>query len=225
VEAGRQLESWTSPEYAAQWAGEDVVADMLDLPRRISVALVEDAGIEVEHVVDLGSGPGAYLEALLRAFPAARGTRVDVSEAMRDLARERLADLGDRVSYVVGDAERLDELDLAPAQVVASSRALHHFAPESLERVYRAASDLVTAGGFLFNLDHVGTRGDWERVHRRVRERFTGARRHGLAPHRHDYPLAPAEAHGGWIEAAGFGPYDTPWRMFYSALIVARKPG
>jgi len=224
VTAENQLESWESAEYAVQWAGEDVIADMLDLPRRMSVAIVADAGIEVAHVIDVGSGPGAYLVPFLCAFPNARATWIDASDAMRELAEQELAGDASRVTYVVADAERLGELDVEPAQVVLSSRALHHFSPESLQDVYRAAFDIVTPGGFVMNLDHVGARGDWEQVQRRIRAQFTGDRKQALKPHRHDYPLARSDEHAAWMEAAGFGPADTPWRMFYSALVVARKP-
>jgi SAM-dependent methyltransferase len=222
--AGHELESWESAEYAALWAREDVIADLLEVPRQISVAIAQDAGIDVQHVVDLGSGPGAYLIPFLRAFPNARATWVDVSGAMRELAETELALWRDRVTYLVGDVERLAELEIAPAQVVISSRALHHFSPDSLQVVYSAVFDLVTPGGFVMNLDHVGAPGDWEQVHRRIRSRFTGDRKRELKPHRHDYPLARADQHAAWIEAAGFGPADTAWRAFYSALIVARKP-
>jgi ubiquinone/menaquinone biosynthesis C-methylase UbiE len=219
-----ELESWHSPDYAQQWAAEDVIADMLELPRRISAALVADAGITVAHVLDLGSGPGAYLDLFLRAFPKARGTWIDVSEAMEGMARERLAPFGGRVAYVIGDAERLATLDVRPAEVVISSRALHHFSPESLQGVYRAAFEVVTPGGFVMNLDHVGAPGDWEQVYRRIREQFTGARKQRLKPHRHDYPLSRADEHAAWMEAAGFECADTPWRTFYTALVIARKP-
>jgi SAM-dependent methyltransferase len=219
-----QLESWHSEEYAAQWAGEDVISNMLELPRRLSAAIVGDSGIAVEHVIDLGSGPGAYLELFLTAFPQARGTWVDNSEAMLELARAELARFGDRVAYVVHDVEDLASAGLAPAQVVTSSRALHHFSAESLARVYRAAHDLVTAGGFVFNLDHVGAPGDWEQVYRRVRGQFTGDRKQELKPHRQDYPLARADEHAGWAAAAGFEHPDVPWRSFYTALIAARRP-
>src|SRR5204862_487381 len=83
-------------------------------------------------------------------------TWVDVSEAMRELAAEQLVELGDRVTYVVGDAERLDELAVDPAQVLVSSRTLHHFSPASLQRVYRAAFDVVAPAGVVINLEHVG---------------------------------------------------------------------
>src|SRR5690349_19417951 len=110
-----EMGSWTSAEYVGQWLGEDVVAEMLNLPRAISVALVEDAGIDVTHVVDLGSGHGPYLELFLDAFPAARGTWVDVSEPMQDEAQQRLARLGDRVAYVLTDVEELGSVEIAPA--------------------------------------------------------------------------------------------------------------
>jgi trans-aconitate methyltransferase len=221
---GEQLESWHSAAYAAQWAGEDVIADMLDLPRRISVALVRDAGVGVEHVVDLGSGPGVYLQVFLDAFPEARGTWVDDSEAMLELGRRELARFGDRVAFVLHDVEELDAADLAPAQVVTSSRALHHFAPESLARVYRAIFDLVIPGGFALNLDHVGAPGDWEDAYRRVRPQFTGDRKRKLAAHRQDGPLALVDSHLGWLRDAGFADADAPWRTFYTALLVGRKP-
>jgi SAM-dependent methyltransferase len=220
----QQLESWHSESYAAQWAGEDVISNMLELPRQLSAAIVGDSGIDVEHVVDLGSGPGAYLGLFLSAFPNARGTWVDSSEAMLELGRKELAAFGDRVAYVIHDVERLDQATIEPAQVVTSSRALHHFSPGSLARVYRAAFDLVTPGGFVFNLDHVGAPGDWEQVYRRVRAQFTGDRKRELKPHRQDYPLARADEHAGWAAAAGFEYPDVPWRSFYTALIAARRP-
>jgi len=219
-----ELETWHSPEYAGQWSAEDVIAKLLELPRRISVAIVEDAGIEVDHVVDLGAGTGTYLELFLSAFPKARGTWVDSSEAMLELAREQLAPLGDRISYVIHDVEDLATAAIEPAQVVTSSRALHHFLPESLARVYRAIYDLVTPGGFVFNLDHVGAPGDWEQVMRRVRGQFVGERTRELKPHRQDYPLARADQHASWAVDAGFADTDVPWRTFYTALVAGRRP-
>ena len=51
-----ELESWHSQDYVAEWTGDDVISEMLEVPRRISAAIVRDAGVPVSHVVDLGSG-------------------------------------------------------------------------------------------------------------------------------------------------------------------------
>lgn len=215
--------SWESAEYVGQWLGEDVIADMLNLPRAISVALVEDAALDVSHVVDLGSGHGPYLELFLDAFPHARGTWVDVSEPMRDEARERLAHFGDRVTYVLTDVEQLSSVEIAAASVVVSSRALHHLSHDALAELYRVVGALVEPGGFVFNLDHVGAPGNLEQAYRRIRGRFTGERKKTLKPHRHDYPLARADEHAAWMEAGGFEHADVPWRTLYTALVAARR--
>lgn len=218
-----QLESWESGAYAAEWASDDVLAGLLELPRRISTALVADSEIEVRHVVDLGSGQGTYLEHFLRSFPEARGSWVDANDAMLELARGRLAGFGDRVDYVMGDVERLDELDLDAADVVTTSRVLHHFSAESLRRVYRTTHDLLARGGFLFNLDHIGAPGGWDKPYRRIRHQFTGARRTELKPHRQDHPLAPPDEHLRAIAEAGFDTPDVAWRTLYTVLLVARR--
>jgi trans-aconitate methyltransferase len=219
-----QLGSWHSAAYVAAWLDEDVVADMLDLPRRISLALVADAGIDVTHVADLGSGHGPYLELFLDAFPNARGTWVDSSAPMAETARERLSRFDGRVRYVLSDVQDLGGVEIEPAAVVVSSRALHHLSHESLAALYRTVHDLVRPGGFVFNLDHVGAPGDLEQAYRRVRRQFTGERSKALQPHREEYPLARPDEHAGWMAAAGFESPDVPWRTLYTALIAARKP-
>src|SRR5213593_3628378 len=149
-----QIGSWQSAEYVGRWAGEDVLARLLETPRRISISLLEDAGLDVRHVVDLGSGEGPYLAELLRAFPAARGTWLDSSEPMLERARETLAEFGDRVTFVVADAEELGTAGLEHTDVVVSARALHHLTPDQLARAYRDVHGLVAPGGWFFNLDH-----------------------------------------------------------------------
>ena len=218
-----ELGSWESADYVGQWLGEDVIADMLVLPRRISLALVEDAGIGVTHVVDLGSGHGPYLADFLETFPEARGTWVDSSPPMEDEARRQLARFGDRVTYVLTDVQELASARIGPASVVCSSRALHHLSHDGLAELYRVVGRIVEPGGFVFNLDHVGAPGDLEQAYRRIRGRFTGERKKELKPHRHDYPLARADEHAAWMEAAGFEHADVPWRMLYTALVAARR--
>ncbi len=221
----QQLGSWHEQSYVAQWADEDVVADMLDLPRKLSAALVADDGVEVEHVIDLGSGHGPYLALFLRTFPAARGTWVDSSEPMLELARERLAEFGDRIEYVVADVERLAEVELEPAQVIVSSRALHHSSPEVLTEIYRACFEATAPGGFLFNLDHVGAQGEWDGRLRSIRSQFVGKRRSELAPHRDPDRLATMEEHLERIAAAGYETPDVAWRMFYTVLLAGHRAG
>ena len=218
-----QIGSWQSADYVGRWADEDVLGRVLEIPRRISLALLADAGAEVQHVVDLGSGEGPYLAELLRTFEGARGTWLDSSEPMLERARETLAGLGGRVTFVVAPAEKLGTAGVEPADVVVSSRALHHLTPVDLARAYREVRELLRPGGWFFNLDHVGAAGDWEQRYRRIREQFTGKRRRELQPHREDEPLQPVADHLRYLEQAGFAAVDVPWRLLYTALLAARR--
>jgi tRNA (cmo5U34)-methyltransferase len=218
-----ELGSWTSDAYAAEWLGADALQDLLLLPRRLTAALVADDGVQVSHVLDIGAGDGTYLEVLLEAFPQARGTWLDPSEAMRDAARERLSRLDGRVQFMLGDAERLGELPLDRSEVIVTSRVVHHFSADSIRSLYATVFGLLAPGGFFFNLDHYGAPGDWERRYRRVRPLF--ARRDRQArPHRHDFPLIEPDHHLRWLGEAGFEAPDMPWRTFFTALLAARKP-
>ena len=207
----------------AQWEAGDALGDVLALPRAVSVSLVADSGHAVRRVVDLGAGPGAFLEAFLDAFPGAAGTWIDSSAPMAERAEERLGRFGDRVRLVRADVRRADALGAGPADVVVSSRVIHHFEPETIRVIYGAAFDRLRPGGFLFNLDHVGPPPEWEPRYRRVRTRFVPGRG-DRPPHGHDAPPQPLEDHLAWLAEAGFEPPDVPWRLFFTALIAARKP-
>jgi trans-aconitate methyltransferase len=216
------LGSWHSDDYVAAWAGEDVLADFLTLPRQISAALAGHSGIAVQHVVDLGAGPGPYLELFLDAFPRAHGTWVDSSAPMEPLGREHLSRFGNRVDFVLGDVEDVGSLGLGEAQVILSSRAIHHFSHESIRNVYRGAYDLLSEGGWFFNLDHFGTTSDWKDRYRAIRDQFTGARTRRLEAHREPFELTEPEEQIAWLREIGFDA-DIPWRTFFTALLAARK--
>jgi trans-aconitate 2-methyltransferase len=222
--ASHQLPSWDSEEFVAAWIGEDVLADMLTLPRQLSASLVADAGVAVSHVVDLGSGPGGYLETLLESYPRARGTWIDTSETMEETARERLARFDARIEYRLGDIEALRALELQPAQVILTSRVVHHFSRDSIQEFYAAVFDVLEPGGFFFNLDHYGSPEGWEERYRRIRRQFTGKPKRDIPPHRHDHPFQPIPDHLRWLGETGFEAPDVPWRTFYTALLAARRP-
>jgi SAM-dependent methyltransferase len=161
---------------------------------------------------------------LLAGFPAARGVWVDASEPMQARARDRLAGAGDRVEYVLADLRRPEDLPLPGADVVVSSRVVHHFTPDAIRAMYRAVHRGLRPGGFFFNLDHFAVPPGWEDRYRRIRPLFVPPRG-DREPHEHDAPPQPLADHRAWLTEAGFEPPDVPWRNFWTALVAARKPG
>lgn len=105
-------ERWWGPVIAPSARGlADVVADALD-------------GQAQARVVDVGTGTGTVALEILRRWPSARVTGVDVSAEMLRLARRGAGRLGPgadgRLKLVVGDATRLP-LPEQQADVVVSA--------------------------------------------------------------------------------------------------------
>ncbi len=117
-----------------------ITPDTLD-PRPDSETLIEavlgriDAPAAPLHILDLGTGCGCLLLALLSELPGARGLGVDISEAALGVARENADSLG------LGARARFERRDWAaglsgPWQVIVSNppyireREIEELAPE-----------------------------------------------------------------------------------------------
>ena len=215
---------WSDDVFVRRWVAGDAGGSILDLPRRITAALVAESGLTVACVVDVGSGPGDYLRSMLEAFPEAEGVWVDASEAMLAQARLALGDLGDRVRYELGDIRDAPRLPL-DGDVIVSSRAIHHFTPETILEFYRSCAAALPSGGFLFNLDHFAVPGDWRPRYKEVKSKIVPKPGSGTATsHSHDAPPQLLADHLAWLQASGFADPDVPWRLFWTALVVGRVP-
>lgn len=214
---------WRDAEFAGRWAATDGMADLLELPRHVTAALVAHDRPETRLVIDVGSGPGAYLEAFLEELPSAAGIWLDASEAMLEQARKRLARFGGRVEFRLGDMGNLEAAELPTgADVLISSRALHHLDRGALDRFYRQASVQLAPGGWVANLDHTGPADVWDKRFRAIRKRFLGPD-NDQGKHPHDYPFTSVQDHLDGLAAAGFDDVEIAWKAFYTCLFVARK--
>ena len=222
---GEQIaEIWKDPGFAREWEAHDSFNDFLVLPRRLSSALIAQERPQARVVLDVASGPGAFLAEFLDQLPEARGIWTDASEAMLDAAHERLAGYGDRVQFVVADMTDLASAGLPhDIDVVATSRAAHHLDRAGLHAFYAETTDRLTPGGWLVNLDHIGPPDVWDRRLRTLRKKFV-AESDG-PKHHHNYPLTSIQDHLDAFHAAGIDDVEVAWRAFYTALFVGRKDG
>ena len=151
------------------------------------------------HVVDLGAGTGALSAAVLKGLPQANVTVLDVDQDMLAVARHRLADFGDRVSFV--EQSFLDPLPQADAFV--ASIALHHIHKLEQKRdLYRGIRDALPPGGPFLNLDATVSEGS----------RLSGPMFDSWVAHMVEQGIPEAEARGNiasWQDEDTYFPLDT----------------
>lgn len=221
----RAARAWQDPTFAHAWAAEDRMGDFLALPRAIAAAVVALEGPAPRCVVDVASGPGAFLAVFLERFPSARGVWTDASEAMLQTAQAELARYRERVAFGLGDMSDLASAGVSgDVDVIVTSRALHHLDAAGIGAFYREAAAHLAPGGWLINLDHVGLADGWQERMRAVRPQFVRpnpATREGR--HHHPSRLATMDDHLQGYAAAGIHDVDVPWRAFSTALFMGRK--
>ena len=96
-------------------------ARTLDLIETLLAA--DQAGPGPMRIVDLGCGPGNITLRLAQRFPQASVIGVDGSQAMLALAQSRAQAMGLPVAF---RCSTLQELELAPVDLVVSNSLLHH---------------------------------------------------------------------------------------------------
>ena len=215
---------WLAEGYATTWAAKDGLAALLQIPWRMTTALV---GLRrpPRVVIDVGSGPGTFLNEMLTQYPAARGVWLDASPAMLQTAKTRLAAHGDRVSYIVGDMNDLASLALpGDVDVLTNSRVAHHFQLAELRAFYQASHEVLAPGGWLVTLDHIRPSEFWNDSLRTVLPLFAGPSA-GKPTHPHYHPFPTPDEHMDSLRAAGFDNVEMPWRAFYTCLFMGQKPG
>ena len=236
IQGARAAEIWRDDDFARSWAAGDSIHELLNFPRRMAAAIVAEDIAAPATIVDIGAGPGAFLEVFLERFPDAKGVWSDVSMSMLDMAKERLAPFGDRVEYVLADMTALEGTGLPDqADVITTSRAAHHFDKAGLAAFYTAAARRLKPGGWLVNLDHVGPASQagppgvagfdevWDQRLRSARKAF-GVASNG-PKHHHNYPLTSVQDHLDAFGAAGITDVEVTWRAFITCLFTGRKAG
>jgi tRNA (cmo5U34)-methyltransferase len=211
---------WHSPSYVAGWIGQDMTRDEQRRPLLRRLADLVPAGGRPVRVLDVGGGYGALSAEVLDQLPAARVVLHDYSAAMIDVARQRLARFGGRVSYTLADMTDpawIHGLG-GPFDVVVSALAIHNLGePALIRRVYRDLFGVLRPGGDLFNFDVLFPAGPAQAdLYRRDRDRDA----------RWDVYVSPAsmEAHLGWLREAGFGEVDCIWKNLEEGLLWGLRP-
>lgn len=126
-------------------------AEIADNERRL-IELIERYGEGAQRTIEFGSGPGIYLEAVVKHTSAPEVVGVDVSPKALEASRNRVND--PRLRLVHGDF--WSDLELDQADVVICANAIHHLG--RVQDVIERLKKFVKPGGVLignvWTMDH-----------------------------------------------------------------------
>jgi len=173
---------------------------------RLQEAVAEASeGMTVTRVLDLGTGTGETLAAVLERHGGAAAVGIDKNEAMLDAARARL--LGSAVELVV--AQLIDPLPPGPFDLVVSALAVHHLEGHDKAALFARVRGVLRPGGRFVLGDVVIPVDPADAV-----TPLSGA---------HDRPSTLAEQLG-WLADAGFDAAGV-WAERDLVVVRADRPG
>ncbi|KUN02463.1 methyltransferase [Streptomyces yokosukanensis] len=124
---------------------------------RVMLDMVEAFAGTAPRVLDLACGTGSITARLLKRFPEATSTGVDLDPALLAIARGTFEG-DDRVSFVTADLKDPEwpaELPYDSYDAVLTATALHWLHSEPLAALYGRIAELVRDGGVFMNADHM----------------------------------------------------------------------
>lgn len=235
---------WQSPQLANQYlSGVRAAIPAARLQIDVMLRLLRELGRPVGTFLDLGCGDGTLGSAILAAWPEARGTFLDFSDAMFDAAREKLGDSPGRrfVSCDYGHAGWTETVSAdAPYDAVVSGYSIRHQPDAGKRRVYADIYEMLAPGGLFINIEHVlptsilGQKVFEEHFTDNLYEQEAHAggprnrehlRREFL--HRDDglaNRLSPISDQLGWLHDIGFRDVDCYFKLYELAVLAARRP-
>ncbi|GAA2780446.1 class I SAM-dependent methyltransferase [Streptomyces rameus] len=124
---------------------------------RVMLDMVEALVGTAPRVLDLACGTGSITSRLLRRFPEATSTGVDLDPALLAIAHGTFEG-DDRVRLVSADLKDPDwpaKLPYDSYDAVLTATALHWLHSEPLATLYGQVAELVRDGGVFMNADHM----------------------------------------------------------------------
>lgn len=205
-------EEWTVAEHVSRYLDR---ADAFPYRVEGESVLFAQVPLGARRVLDLGTGDGRLLAALLADRPEMAGVGIDFSDLMLARARERF-DSDQSVELVKHDlAEPLPALGRFDA--VVSSFAIHHVEHERKRSLYQEVFEMLEPGGVFANFEHVASPSP------RLHAAFYAAIGVPIEEEDPSNRLLDVHTQLEWLREIGFQDVDCYWKWLEMALLVGVK--
>jgi len=177
--------------------------------------------------LDLGAGTGLLTTSIIRAFPNATVTLMDVSEKMLEKARERFSS-NKRVNFLIWDYSH----STLPGEynLIVSAMSIHHLFDNEKKSLYQRVFDALKSGGVFINADLV--KGETAKVEQKYQDiwmnwiRKTDLSKNELSKiidrMQYDRPSS-LNIQLQWLKEIGFSDVDCYYKYYSFAVCSGRK--
>ncbi|MDR3597465.1 class I SAM-dependent methyltransferase [Clostridium sp.] len=115
----------------------------------ISTAIAE-TDLDNPKILDLGAGTGIFSEYILKKYPKASLTLIDISEKMLEISKLRFKN-ENNIKYIFEDYLSYDFNE--KYDIIISSLSIHHLIDEEKFKLFKKCYSLLNIGGIFINAD------------------------------------------------------------------------
>jgi tRNA (cmo5U34)-methyltransferase len=181
-------------------------------------------------ILDLGAGTGLLTAFIRLKYPAGRFTLIDFSGAMLEQAKERFADAGANVRFLVGDYSTVDFA--GDYDYIVSSLSIHHLPHPDKRALFRKIRRHLKPGGSFVNADQAaGSSGLYDAYYRELWETSiaaSGLEREAIEASKERRRMdinATVPDQLAWLREAGFAEADCVYKYGDFAVFHATGEG
>ena len=192
----------------------------------IPVSLIKSKKKKLK-VLDLGAGTGLLTSFLLKKYPDASVTLIDMADEMLEVARQRYKGNGN-IKYITADYSRHNFSETFDA--VISAMSIHHLIDSAKRKLFAKIYGLLKHGGIFVNAEQVlGETPELDALYGKLWEesiRNGGVLETEISAWKERLKLdreATAEAQVKWLKKAGFSQAGCPYKYFKFAVMFGVK--
>jgi len=195
---------------------------------KIATALAELEN-DSPKVLDLGAGTGLFSSYILKKYPNAHLTLIDLSEGMLEIAKKRFHHHVD-IKYIVSDYSKFEYQERY--DLVISSLSIHHLIDSEKMELYHKVYSIMNNNSIFINADQVlGNtkfldflyKSDWEKY-----IEYSGLDQNEITSARERTKLdkmTTLDQQLEWLNDAGFSDVDCMYKYYNFVVMYARKMG
>ena len=104
------------------------------------------------NILDIGAGTGLLSSFLIKRYPNATFTLIDISEKMMEIAKKRFSNYPN-VKFIIEDYTKYNFTE--KYDIVASALSIHHLEDDNKKALYKKIHSVLSRNGVFINADQV----------------------------------------------------------------------